>query len=660
MELNLDDMRHLNHLAKQFPSEEIVAEAIINLQAQLELPKGTEHFISDIHGEFEAFCKVVSHASGAIKRKIREIFKDTLSEEEKIQLGALIYTPEKMVGVLSPSIADDPDKQKQWYRQNVLRLIHVLRAVSSKYPRSKVRRLIEGRFEALVEELLYENEKLIDKGEYYGTLIDTIISTGNGKALIVVMAKAIQCLAIDHLHVVGDIYDRGPGAHRIVDSLMDYHSVDIQWGNHDILWMGAAGGSEACIANVIRISLRHANMETLENGYAVSLLPLASFAIETYGDDSCELFAPQRFNQRDDSEGERKLMARMHKAITIIQFKLEAQIIMRRSEYGLRDRLLLEKIDFDKGTIQLNNQVYPLTDQKFQTVSPDDPYSLTAAELHVIERLKTAFLNSEKLQQHARFLFDKGSMYKTYNGNLLYHGCVPMNDDGSFKSLNLDNQDFSGKDLMEHMDRLARQGFFVSGDPLKQQQGLDCMWYLWCGPCSPLFGKEKMATFEQYFIEDGASHKEPRNIYYTLRDDEATVRNIVQTFGLSPDTGHVINGHVPVIVKKKERPLKAGGKLIVIDGGFARAYHHKTGIAGYTLVSNSWGLLLATHLRGGTSSSSVREIHDIQCATEIVENRGERIRIKDTDTGREFRQRIAELKTLHDAYRQGIIVQNRN
>ncbi len=655
MERDPENMRHLSHLTKEYPSQEAVAEAIINLQAQLELPKGTEHFISDIHGEFDAFCKVVSHASGAIKRKIAEIFKHTLSDKEKIELGALIYTPETMLGILLP-VADE---QKQWYQETLLRLILVLRAVSSKYPRSKVRRLIKGRFEGLVEELLYENELLTDKSDYYHGLIKTIVATGHSKAFIVVMAKAIQCLAIDHLHIVGDIYDRGPAAHLIMNRLMEYHSADIQWGNHDILWMGAASGSEACIANVIRISLRHANMETLENGYAVSLLPLASFAIETYGDDPCEVFASQIFNQLDDSEGERRLMAQMHKAITIIQFKLEAQILKRRSEYGLRDRLLYDKIDFDQGTIQIENRVHPLLDKRFQTVSPEDPYTLTLAEQHVVDRLKVAFLNSDKLQKHTRFLFAKGSIYKTYNGNLLYHGCIPMNNDGSFKSLQLNNEKYAGKDLMEKMHRLARQGFFTTDDPRKKQEGLDAMWYLWCGPCSPLFGKEKMATFEQYFIADKATHQEPRNIYYTLRDDEATVRRILEAFALNPDAGHVVNGHVPVIVKKKERPVKAGGKLIVIDGGFSRAYQKKTGIAGYTLVFNSWGLLLATHLQNEAIPSADMNIHDIDCTTEIIENQSHRIRIKNSDRGQEIQHRIDELMALHNAYQDGIFVQER-
>jgi fructose-1,6-bisphosphatase-3 len=647
-----DHVRYLNHLAKAYPSPQTTAEAIINLQAQLNLPKGTEHFISDIHGEFEAFCKVVSHASGAIKRRIAEIFGDTLSDAEKVNLGALIYTPETMLGVMLPVAGE----QRQWYRDTLLRLIRVLRSVSSKYPRAKVRRLIEGRFEALVEELLYEQEQLTDKCDYYQGLIETIITTGHAKALIVVIAQAIQCLAIDHLHVVGDIYDRGPGAHLIVERLMAYHSVDIQWGNHDILWMGAAGGSDACIANVIRISLRHGNMETLENGYAVSLLPLASFAIETYGSYSCNRFMPQGFNQSDDSEGERRLMAQMHKAITIIQFKLEAQIIRRRPEYGLEDRLLLDKVDFERRTVRIDERIYPLLDLEFPTVGPHDPYALTPSEHHVVARLKLAFLNSEKLQRHARYLFAEGSIYKTYNGNLLYHGCIPMNDDGSFKSLRLSHVESAGKALMENFDRLARQGFFGADDPTKKQEGLDAMWYLWCGPCSPLFGKEKMATFEQYYIEDRSTHKEPRNIYYSLRDDEVTVRRILRTFGLDPDTGHIINGHVPVIVKKKERPLKAGGKLIVIDGGFSRAYQKKTGIAGYTLVYNSWGLLLATHQRSQAKPATDMDTHDINCTTEIIESRQNRVRIKNTDQGREIQRHIEELNALHGAYRNGAIL----
>lgn len=647
-----DHLRHLNHLAKSYPSVEAVAEAIVNLQAQLNLPKGTEHFISDIHGEFDSFCKVVSHASGAIKRKISEIFSGILSESEKVNLGALIYTPETMPGILLPAAGE----QRQWYRETLMRLIQVLRAVSSKYPRARVRQLIQGHFEALVEELLYEQEQLTDKSDYYHGLIETIITTGHAKALIVVITKAIQCLTIDHLHVVGDIYDRGPGAHLILDRLMAYHSVDIQWGNHDILWMGAAGGSEACLANVIRISLRHGNMQTLENGYAVSLLPLVSFAVERYGDDPCDLFLPKGFIPSDDSEGERRLMARMHKAITIIQLKLEAQIIRRRPEYGLENRLLLDKIDFGQGTVRVDGCTYPLRDTRFPTVAPQDPYALSASEQHVVERLKAAFLNSEKLQQHVRFLFAEGSIYKTYNGNLLYHGCIPMNDDGSFKSLRLDNIAYAGKALMEKLHRLARQGFFHADDAAEKQAGLDAMWYLWCGPCSPLFGKEKMATFEHYFIEDPSTHKEPRNIYYSLRDDETTVRRIIEAFGLDPDRGHIINGHVPVIVKKNERPLKAGGKLIVIDGGFSPAYQKKTGIAGYTLVYNSWGLLLATHHSPEARPVAETDIYDIDCTTEILENRHQRIRVKDTDRGRQIQRRIEKLTALHTAYREGEIV----
>ena len=652
MDPQADHLSYLKQLAKSYPSSEAVAEAIINLQARLDLPKGTEHFISDIHGEFEAFNEVVSRASGAIKRKIVEIFGDTLSETEKVNLGALIYAPQEMLGMMLPA----KEEQRQWYGETILRLIRVLRAVSSKYPWAKVRQLITGRLEALVEELLYEQEDQRDKRDYYQGLIQTLITTRHANTLIVTMAHAIQHLAIDHLHVVGDIYDRGPGAHLIMDRLMAYHSVDIQWGNHDIVWMGAAGGSTACIANVIRICLHHGNMETLENGYAVSLLPLASLAIETYGHDPCDLFMPQGFNSSDDSQGERRLMARMHKAIAMIQFKLEARIIRRRPEYGLEDRLLLDKIDFAQGTVKVGSRVFPIRDKNFPTVTPEDPFALTPAEDHVVARLQSAFRHSEKLQQHARFLFAKGTIYKACNGNLLYHGCLPMDADGRFKSLRLDHEVYAGKALMEKMDRLAREGFFTTGDPARKQEGLDAMWYLWCGPCSPLFGKEKMATFERYFIEDPSTHSEPRNIYYTLRDDEGTIRRILEAFGLDPDIGHVINGHVPVIVKKKESPLKAGGKLIVIDGGFSKAYQKKTGIAGYTLVYNSWGLLLATHHGKPANSVADNEIHDLGCSTEIIERRRHRIRIKHTDQGREIKRRIETLTALHKAYRNGLIV----
>ena len=653
METQTDETRYLNQLANEYPSPEAVAEAIINLKARLELPKGTEHFISDIHGEYDAFCDVVSHASGSIKRRILEIFGNSLSETDKVNLGALIYSPERMLGIMVPAA----DEQQRWYRDTLLRLIRVLRSVSSKYPRTQVRQLIKGRFEALVEELLYEQERHADKTEYYQGLVDAIVATGRAKALITTMAKTIQVLAIAHLHVVGDIYDRGPGAHLILDRLMTYHRVDVQWGNHDILWMGAAGGSEACMANVIRISLRHNNMETLENGYAVSLLPLASFAIETYGDDPCKYFLPQGFQLPIDSEGERLLMARMHKAISIIQFKLEAQIILRRPEYGLADRLLLEKINFHQGTVTIDQDVYRLRDKRFPTVDPQDPYALTASEEKVVQRLKMAFLHSEKLQHHARFLFDKGGMFKIYNGNLLYHGCVPMEADGSFTTLRLGQKDYSGKSLMEALQRLAQAGFFTTDNPTKKQEGLDAMWYLWCGPCSPLFGKEKMATFERYFIEASSVHKEPRNIYYTLRNDEARVRRILVKFDLDPEKGHVINGHVPVIAKKNESPIKAGGKLIVIDGGFSPAYQKKTGIAGYTLVYNSWGILLATHQNRTAEQAADPDIHDIACTTETIESRSRRIRIRHTDLGREIARRIETLTALYDAFKKGLIIQ---
>jgi fructose-1,6-bisphosphatase-3 len=456
-------------------------------------------------------------------------------------------------------------------------------------------------------------------------------------------------------HGIGDIYDRGPGAHLIVDMLMDYHSVDIQWGNHDILWMGAAAGSEACIANVIRICLRYGGVDTLETGYGISLLPLASFALDTYGDDPCERFLPNPANDLELTDHERKLMARMHKAITIIQLKLEGQIILRRPHYQMADRLLLDKIDQGRGTVRIKDRIHPLLDTRLPTVDPGQPYELTAREKTVVERLRLSFLNSGRLQGHVRFLFSRGSMYLVYNGNLLYHGCIPMKEDGSFLPFKVGDQEFAAKDFMDRVDRLARQGYFATDDPARKAYGMDAMWYLWSGAQSPLFGKEKMATFERYFLADPATHVEKRNAYYDLRDRPDTARKILAEFSIDPDAGHIINGHVPVKVRQGESPLKAGGKLIVIDGGFSKAYQQQTGIAGYTLVFNSYGLLLAAHQPFESTQKAIEEEKDIDSRTEILERNTVRIRVRDTDLGREIQQRIGELRALLDAYRAGLI-----
>ena len=644
------EIHYLRLLSQQYPSIRAASTEIINLSAILELPKGTEHFISDIHGEYEAFLHVLRNGSGSIKRKIEDAFKDSLQSGEKSTLATLIYYPEKKL----PLILKETANSDEWFRVTLFRLIKLCRVVSSKYTRSRVRKALPDDFAYIIEELLHEQESITNRQEFYSSIIDTIIATNRAEAFIIALANLIQRLSIAHLHVIGDVYDRGPGAHIIMDKLIDYHSVDIQWGNHDIVWMGAAAGSEACIANVIRVSLRYANMETMENGYAISMLPLVSFAMDTYADDPCDLYRPKT-DANEFTEHEQLLMARMHKAITIMQFKLEGQIIKRRPHYQMNDRLLLDKIDFEKGTVHIDGVDYPLIDSHFPTVDPENPYELTEQEKSMLQKIHLSFLNSERLQNHARFLFSKGSMYLTYNGNLLYHGCIPMNPDGSLRHFNFDGKDHGPKDFMDRLERLARQGYFTGDNPEKKQYGEDTMWYLWSGAQSPLFGKEKMATFERYLIRNPESHTEMMNPYYDYRTDQNVLEKILSEFGLDPKTGHVVNGHVPVKVSRGENPLKAGGKLIVIDGGFSKAYQSKTGIAGYTLIFNSYGLLLASHEPFESIQKAIREEQDIRSETRVVEKKLNRIRVQDTDDGKMIQKKIRELKSLLEAYRTGLI-----
>ncbi len=647
----MNALDYLRLLSKQVPSIQAASTDVIDLAARLDLPKGTEHFISDIHGEYEAFSHLMRSGSGSIRRRIDEIFGEALSQGERRNLATLIAYPERKLPLVLRAVED----QAAWYRRTLARLVRVCRSVMSKYPRSQVRVFLPDHLAEIVEDLLYAQEDSEDKRDYYRRIVETIISTGSGKAFVVALAELIQDLAFARLHVIGDIYDRGPGAHLVMDALMEYHSVDIQWGNHDVLWMGAASGSAACIANVVRISLRYANTETMERGYAIRLLPLASLAIDTYGDDPCEQFIPRPSVDEDFTEDELMLMARMQKAIAIIQFKLEAQIIQRRSHYHMEDRLLLDKIDHDRGTVHLNGVDYPLLDTNFPTVDPEHPYQLTAREKSVMEKLTLSFTGSRRLQEHVRFLLSKGSIYCVHNGNLLYHGCIPMNEDGTFNRFKVDGEEFSAKDFMDRVDRLVRQGYFSTDDPAQKEYGMDAMWYLWSGAQSPLFGKRKMATFERYFIADQATHAEERDPYYDLREREDVARRILQAFGVDPDKGHIINGHVPVRVKHGESPVKAGGQLIVIDGGLCKAYQERTGIAGYTLVFNSWGLLLATHRSFGSTQRAIEEDVDLDSRTEILEDNTVRIRVRDTDLGRDLQRRIDELTALLDAYRDGVL-----
>lgn len=644
------DLNYLQLLSQQYPSIRAASTEIINLSAILELPKGTEHFISDIHGEYEAFLHVLRNGSGSIKRKIEDAFKDTLKAGDKSTLATLIYYPEKKL----PLILKESTNSEEWFRVTLFRLIKLCRVVSSKYTRSRVRKALPDDFAYIIEELLHEQESIVNRQEYYSSIIDTIIDTHRAEAFIIALANLIQRLSIAHLHVIGDVYDRGPGSHIIMDKLIGYHSVDMQWGNHDIVWMGAAAGSEACITNVIRVSLRYANMETLENGYAISMLPLISFAMDTYADDPCDLFRPKT-DENQFTEHEQLLMARMHKAITIIQLKLEGQIIKRRPHYEMNDRLMLDKIDFENGTVQIDGKDYPLMDSHFPTIDPKNPYELTKQEKSMMQKIHLSFVNSERLQNHVRFLFSKGSMYLTHNGNLLYHGCIPMNPDGSLRHFNFDGKDHAPRDFMDRLERLARQGYFTSDDSQKKQYGEDTMWYLWSGAQSPLFGKEKMATFERYLINDPESHTEKMNPYYDYRTDQKVIEEILIEFGLDPKMGHVVNGHVPVKVSKGENPLKAGGKLIVIDGGFSKAYQSKTGIAGYTLIYNSYGLLLASHEPFESIQKAIREEQDIRSETRVVEKKLNRNRVQDTDDGKKIQKKIRDLKSLLEAYRTGLI-----
>lgn len=645
-------LNYLKLLAGQYPNIASATREIINLSAILNLPKGTEHYITDVHGEYEAFLHVLKNGSGVIRRKIDDIFSETLSSADKAQLATLIYYPEQRLALNLKNLPEPAE----WYRMTLFRLVRMCRVLSSKYTRSKVRKALPGDFSYIIEELLHEQEGIPDKQEYYKSIVNTIIATGRAEPFIIALAELIQRLAVDHLHVIGDIYDRGPGAHIIMDRLLHHHSVDFQWGNHDLAWMGAAAGCQALVANVIRISLRYTNMTTIEDGYAISLLPLATFAMEVYGEDPAEAFKPRLSGERTYSLSELRLIARMQKAIFIIQQKLEGQIVARRPQFKMNDRNFLHTLDKDKGTVGIDGKTWNLKDSFFPTIDPQDPYTLTADELNVIEKLTLSFRNSEKLQKHMRLLWSKGSLYLTRNGTLLYHGCIPLNDDGSFACFQeADGQCYSGREFMDHMETLARQGAFNTEDPQKRLHGQDVIWYLWTGPLSPVFGKRKMATFERYFIADEASHKEEKNPYYRLRDQESTAQNILKEFSLHPNKGHIVNGHVPVKVSKGESPIKAGGRLLVIDGGFSRAYQKETGIAGYTLIYNSYGFLLSSHQPFISAQTAIEEAKDLDTSTEILENNYNRIRIRDTDVGRELQEKITEISTLLHAYQEGLI-----
>ena len=648
----LTDIRYLRLLARSFPTIADASTEIINLEAILNLPKGTEHFLSDLHGEDQAFRHVLKNASGAVKRKVNEIFGISMREAEKKELCTLIYYPEEKLELIKGQERDLED----WYQVTLNQLVCVCRNVSSKYTRSKVRKALPREFSYIIQELLHESSVEPNKSAYVDQIICTIISTGRADDFIIAICNLIQRLTIDLLHVIGDIYDRGPGAHLIMDTLCDYHNFDIQWGNHDVLWMGAASGNLGSIANVIRMCLRFGNLSTLEDGYGINLLPLATFAMETYGDDPCALFLPRtKYADSFFDEKTIRLISQMHKAITIIQFKLEGEIIRRRPEFEMDDRMLLHLLNLKTGTLRLGGQEYPLKDTYFPTLDPRDPYRLSIEEEELMRKIKRSFESSEKLRKHMRCLFTHGSMYAVCNSNLLYHASIPMNPDGTFKPVQIMGKSYSGKALLDRVDQLVRTAYFRTGEQEEVDFAHDYVWYLWCGKNSPLFDKSKMATFERLFLDDAETHKEEKGAYYTLRDQESVCDMILDEFQVVGEHRHIVNGHVPVRSNKGENPIKAGGKMLVIDGGFSKPYHLETGIAGYTLVYHSRGFQLVQHEPFESTTKAIEEGLDIKSTTIVVELSSHRQMVKDTDKGAELQSQIKDLEKLLYAYRCGLI-----
>ena len=650
-----EELRYLKMLSRQYPNLRAAGTEIINLQAILNLPKGCEHFISDVHGEYEAFLHLMNSCSGVVRERIDQLFAYSISREEREQLATLIYYPEEKMELLRPQIPD----MNEWYRVTLHRLIALCRLVSERYTRSKVRKALPAGFAYILEELLYTHGEEVDKRDYFENIIATIIEIGQAPEFIIEVCELIKWAAVDHLHLVGDIFDRGPRADIIMDSLMKHHSVDIQWGNHDVLWMGAASGSRTLVATVLANSIHYNNLEVVETGYGISLRPLSVFANEVYQNCDVSRFAVKLTEDGEEgaSEKDQLLSARMHKAITVILFKLEGQKILRHPEYGMDDRLLLDKIDYENKCITINGVTWPLEDTDFPTVDPNNPYALTAEESEVIDRLTASFRRSEKLQRHVSFLYSKGSVYKIYNGNLLLHGCIPMTASGEMMSFNLDGKERSGKKFLDYLDVAARQAYYTPPNTTERELGMDLLWFLWAGRNSPIFGRTRMTTFERRLIKDKAAWEEPKNAYYTLYEDPAICDKILKEFGLADPHCHIINRHIPVKAKKGESPIKGGGKLLVIDGGFCKAYQPTSGIAGYTLIYNSRTLRIVAHQPFVGRERAIRENYDIASATTIFERMESRQKIKETDIGHELQARIDDLMLLLEAYRDGAVAE---
>ena len=646
------DMHYLQLLSASFPTIAAAATEIINLEAILNLPKGTEHFLADLHGESQAFQHVLKNASGNIRRKVSELFKGDIREAERRELCTLIYYPEEKLELIKAADEDIDD----WYHITIHRLVAVCRDVSSKYTRSKVRKSLPEEFAYIIEELLHERTDDIDKAAYVSVIVDSIISTGRADDFIIAICNVIQRLSIDQLHILGDIFDRGAGAHIILDTLRQYHSWDIQWGNHDMLWMGAAAGNNACICNVLRLSLRYANLATLEEGYGINLVPLATFAMDTYGDDPCNEFMPRLLTGNTLDDKTMRLTAQMHKAISVIQFKKEAQIFHRRPEWHMEGRCLLEHIDYERGVCTIDGTEYEMSSCHFPTIDPQHPEELTPEEYQLMEKLHHSFRVCEKLQKHVKMLLSHGCMYSICNQNLLFHASCPLNEDGSLKEVELyKGERYSGHELMHNIGMMVRAAFENDTDRELRLYARDYFLYLWCGVDSPLFDKSKMATFERYFLTDKTTYKEKKGFYFQLRDNEQVCDRILDAFGVTGDNRHIINGHVPVHASKGENPIKANGKLMVIDGGFSEAYHNETGIAGYTLVYHSRGFQLVQHEPFMNAQDAIQRGLDIKSTTQLVELSAHRMLVADTDKGTELRSQIADLRELLYAYRHGIL-----
>ena len=644
-----NELKYLEILSERFPTVQSVCTEIINLEAILNLPKGTEHFLSDLHGEYESFLHILKNASGVIKTKIDDIFKNDMTQSERRRFATLIYYPKEKLELIKKETAN----LDEFYRITLFRLIKICKVVGSKYSRSKVRKAIPKDYQYIINELLHSSQDTFDKESYYDKIIDSIISLGRADAFIITISYLIQQLAVDHMHIIGDIYDRGPGPDIIIDELMKYHSIDIEWGNHDIIWMGAAAGSEACIFNVIRICARYNNLDILEEGYGINIRTITEFAMEEYGDKDSIIFKPKNVDEKN-SQFDQIIMEKTQQAAAIIQFKLEGAIIKKHPEYEMDDRLLLDKINYKKGKIYINGKTYDLVEDYFPTINPNNPYELSMKEKDVVKKLVKSFKNSEKLQRHIQFLYSKGNIYKVFNDNLLIHGCVPMDSAGEFVKVNINGKELKGKEYLDYVEKIARQGYFEPEGSEKRENGKDFLWYLWCGKNSPIFCKDKMKTFERYYLNDKETWEEIKNPFYNFENDENISIKVLEEFGIDSSKGHIICGHIPVKFKAGESPIKANGKLFIIDGGLSKAYQRTTGIAGYTLRYSSYGLTLVAHEPFTSRENAIINETDLHSERQIVE-KVERKLIKDTDKGKELKDQIADLEKLLDAYKNGSI-----